>query len=78
MSDHVRRKTREKILELLVNLQIEFEQTFDESSGDEIITAFCLQESGMRELADLQIRYRLAREVRMGSNYVAFHLARST
>ena len=55
---------------------IEFEQTFDGPLNEEVFKAFYVTEKQMRDLVDWQIRYRLAREVRVGYNYVSFHVAR--
>lgn len=74
MSDFVTKRTRDKVVELLLDKAVEFEQTVDGTLNEEVFKAFYVTEKVMRDLVDWQLRYRLAREVRVGCNYVSFHI----
>ena len=76
MTDFVTKRTRDKVVELMLDKGLEFEQSVDGSLNEEVFKAYYVTEKQMRDLVDWQIRYRLAREVRVGYNYVSFHVAR--
>ena len=76
MTDFVTKRTRDKVVELMLDKGLEFEQSVDGSLNEEVFKAYYVTEKQMRDLVDWHIRYRLAREVRVGYNYVSFHVAR--
>ena len=65
-------RARDKIVALFLKHDLDYEYSEDENSYM-VLTAFGMNDEVMRELVSLQVRYRLVREVRVGTNYVAFH-----
>ena len=65
-------RARDNIVALFLKHDLDYEYSEDEN-GYMVLTAFGMNDEVMRELVSLQVRYRLVREVRVGTNYVAFH-----
>lgn len=63
---------REKIVAILQKYDLDYEYDTDEQQHM-VVRAVGMSEEVMRELVCLQFKYRMVREVRVGTNYVAFH-----
>lgn len=68
----LKRSARSKILCVMIRHELDFEFSED-GNRRQVLTAFGMTAEVMRELAELQYKYRLVSEVRLGPNYVAFH-----
>lgn len=68
----LRVRARDRIVSLFLKHDLDYEYS-ENANGYMVLTAFGMNDDVMRELVSLQVRYHLVREVRVGSNYVAFH-----